>query len=108
MRRLREERGWSQAQLAEHADLSVQFVAALEQEGRSASLTTIAKLAGGLGVKMSELFAAGESKSTSKTAISEKLARVLDGLTSTQQDHIFNAVREMRALVPRTKSKGKK
>lgn len=103
MRRLREERGWSQAQLAEHAELSVQFVAALEQEGRSASLNTIAKLCDGLEVSASELFAAGETRSAKKSAVPEKLARLLDGLTTAQQDRILSAVREMRRLVPRRK-----
>ncbi len=100
MRRLREERGLSQAELAEAADLSVQFVAALEQESRSATLKSVDKLSGALGVTTSQLFAAGEAKRKKRSAV-DQIAALLDGLTTRQQGHIINAVKEMRKLVGR-------
>ncbi|MBO6936793.1 MAG: helix-turn-helix domain-containing protein [Deltaproteobacteria bacterium] len=90
----------SQAELAEAADLSVQFVAALEQESRSATLKSVDKLSGALGVTTSQLFAAGEAKRKKRSAV-DQIAALLDGLTTRQQGHIINAVKEMRKLVGR-------
>lgn len=95
----------SQADLAEAADLSVQFVAALEQQGRSATLKTVDKLSAALGVTTSQLFAAGEKKARPKSTAPEKVARLLDGLTAAQQDRMVRALREMRGLVPRRKKR---
>jgi len=101
MRQLREDLGLSQADLAEAADLSTQFIAALEQQNRSATLKTVDKLSSALGVTASQLFAAGEKKARPKSAAPEKVARLLDGLTAAQQERMVRALREMRGLVPR-------
>lgn len=56
LKRLRSERGLSQAELAERADLSVDVVAKLEQGARqTARMTTLARLAHGLDVDLGEL-----------------------------------------------------
>lgn len=94
----------SQANLAEAADLSVQSIAALEQQGRGATLTTVDKLSAALRVTTSQLFAAGERKRSKSTA-PDQVARLLDGLTGAQQDRMLAALREMRALVPRRKKR---
>lgn len=102
MKRLREERGWSQAHLAERAGLSVQFVAALEQEGRSATLATLNKLADAFEVPVSKLFVIGErGPSADEVRVADALGQLLLGLTRGQQERILNAVREIRALVPK-------
>lgn len=59
--RLRKERGWTQANLAEAADVSLQFLAALEQGAKTPSLETLDALARAFSVPVSELFAAGEA-----------------------------------------------
>lgn len=57
VRDLREERGWSQEQLAEHADLNRGYVGDIERGQAMPSLATLAKLATALGVKPSTLVA---------------------------------------------------
>lgn len=102
MKRLREQLGWSQAQLAEEADLSVQYVAALEQQSRSPALKTIDALCSALRVTPGELFTAGvSSKKSASRRAEDQLAHLLRGLTRRQQEAILGAVREMRKLVPR-------
>ncbi len=100
LRRLRKERGWSQADLAEAADLSVRQVSAIEQQSRGVSLNSIDKLAAAFGLRPSELLAAGEARKRRSTA-GDQLAGLLEGLTKRQQGHIIGAVREMRKLIPR-------
>lgn len=73
--RLRKERGWTQAHLAEVADLSLQFVAALEQAAKTPSLDTVDALCAAFGVRPSELFAAGEEPMLRKKAASKELLR---------------------------------
>ncbi len=55
VRRLREGRGWSQEQLAEHADLNRGYVGDIERGKAMPSLATLAKLATALGVRPSTL-----------------------------------------------------
>jgi len=57
LRRLRQARKVSQEQLAADADISREYVGALERSGYSASIDTIEKLARALNVDPSELFA---------------------------------------------------
>jgi len=54
--KLRKERGLTQDQLASKTDLSVETIGAIEQGRRWARLTTLHKLAKGLGVSTDELF----------------------------------------------------
>jgi len=69
LRRLRQERGLSQEELAFESGLNRQFVSLLELGERSPSLGSLYKLARGLGLSGSELLAQleiherGESKS---------------------------------------------
>jgi len=99
IRRLRADLGISQARLAEAAGLSVQFVAALEQQERSATLQTVDKLATALSVSPSELFRVGESKQNPSKTHVQRIAQVLDGLPARQQQQVLNIVRAIRAMV---------
>lgn len=56
MKVLRKRRGVSQEELAEQTGLSSQFVAALEQQRKEPSLTTLDSLSKALGVTVAELF----------------------------------------------------
>lgn len=75
MVRLRKDRGWTQALLAEKADISLQFVAALEQAAKAPSFETVDRLCAAFDVAPSELFAAGE-ESPSKKPANKELVRV--------------------------------
>jgi transcriptional regulator with XRE-family HTH domain len=57
VRQLREGRGWSQEQLAEHADLNRSYVGEIERGRAIASIVTTEKLAGALGVSLPVLMA---------------------------------------------------
>lgn len=100
LKRLRADREMSQADLAEAADLSVQFVSALEQEGRSATLQSISKLSQGLGVTISQLFAAGEPKKRVRSSEAQ-LTSLMEGFSARQQRHVVNVVTEIAALIRR-------
>lgn len=55
--RLRQERGWTQEDLAERADLHRSYLAAIETGSRNPTLDVIVKLAHGLHVPVAQLFA---------------------------------------------------
>jgi transcriptional regulator with XRE-family HTH domain len=57
LRQLREERGWSQEQLAERADLNRSYVGEVERGKAVPSIITVAKLAGALEIQLSSLIA---------------------------------------------------
>ena len=57
MRRLREERGYSQEKLAERADLHRNYVGGIERGERNVALENIVKLARALSVSPRDLFA---------------------------------------------------
>ena len=57
LRRLREERGYSQEELAERADLHRNYVGGVERGERNVGLENIVKLAKALSVAPKELFA---------------------------------------------------
>ncbi len=56
VRRLREERGWSQAKLAAGADMAVSGISQIETGVRSPSAATLRKLARAFGVEVADLF----------------------------------------------------
>jgi transcriptional regulator with XRE-family HTH domain len=60
VRQLRLERGWTQDQLAEAADLHMTYVSDLERGGRSPGMTVQKRLAHALGVKVWQLFKLAE------------------------------------------------
>jgi transcriptional regulator with XRE-family HTH domain len=57
LRQMREERGWSQEQLAERADLNRSYLGEVERGRAVPSIITVAKLAGALEVQLSSLIA---------------------------------------------------
>jgi transcriptional regulator with XRE-family HTH domain len=56
IRSLRKERGWSQEELGEKADLHHTYVGAVERGEKNASIDTLDKIADALGIEMVDLF----------------------------------------------------
>ena len=56
IRNLRKERGWSQEELGEKADLHHTYVGAVERGEKNASIDTLDKIADALGIEMVDLF----------------------------------------------------
>jgi transcriptional regulator with XRE-family HTH domain len=56
LRRLREERGWSQERVAHESDLNPSHVAKIERTEREPGVRAVSKLCKGLGISASELF----------------------------------------------------
>ncbi len=61
IRRLREEKGWTQAKLAVDAGIGVSAVSLIETGKRNPSATTLAKIAQALGVGVADLFPLGQA-----------------------------------------------
>jgi transcriptional regulator with XRE-family HTH domain len=57
LRQLREERGWSQEQLAERADLNRSYLGEVERGRAVPSIVTVSKLAGALQIRLSSMIA---------------------------------------------------
>ena len=57
LRQLREERGWSQEQLAERADLNRSYLGEVERGRAVPSIVTVSKLAGALNIRLSSMIA---------------------------------------------------
>ncbi|MCX4163125.1 MULTISPECIES: helix-turn-helix domain-containing protein [Paraburkholderia] len=68
VRRLREARGWSQEQLAEHAGLNRSYVGEIERGSVIASIVTVEKLAQALDATIAALLCALPSLDSSRTA----------------------------------------
>lgn len=56
LRAYRTQRGWSQEELAERADLHTTYIGQLERGEKNATIESISKVAGALGVSLSKLF----------------------------------------------------
>jgi len=57
LRQLREERGWSQEQLAERSDLNRSYLGEVERGRAVPSLITVSKLASALEIRLSSMIA---------------------------------------------------
>ena len=62
IRNLRKERGWSQEELGEKADLHHTYVGAVERGEKNASIDTLDKIADALGIEMVDLFTLTKGK----------------------------------------------
>lgn len=76
--RLRVDRGLTQEKFAEALGMSSAFVAKLEQGKKAASIATISDMCTVLGVKPSELFAAGETPKPEVSKPTDDLLRTFE------------------------------
>jgi len=78
VRRLREARGWSQEELAEHAGLNRSFIGEIERGTATSSLVTVAKLSQAFELPPSVLINHGEILIASRRARAQ-LLMAIDG-----------------------------
>ncbi len=76
IRALRKERGWSQEELGEKADLHHTYVGAIERGEKNASIDTLDKIADALSVVIVDLFALVQGQMD----VEELKARAIDGI----------------------------
>ena len=62
IKKLRAQKGFSQAQLAEATDISLPFMSSIEQSSKWPYPNTFAQIAAALGVVVSDLFSTGENE----------------------------------------------
>lgn len=87
IRALRKARNWSQEELAERADLHVNFIGGVERGERNLTLENLAKLSRGLKTPLSDIFALAESGNADEV-------RELAALLSATDAGIAEALRE--------------
>lgn len=95
VRALRNERGLSQAQLAEAAGTSEEWIRRIERGARSPSFDTLEALSAALGVTVARLFAGfgGEGE-----ARYERLLAEIDGYSPMQIEWLESAARLLRTM----------
>lgn len=100
IRALREERQWTQAQLAEHSGLDVSYISQIERGRRDPSLTSLRSLAHAFTLRLPEFFGdSGNGPSPHETA-ARVLAAELDGLPAEVLSTVIELIRQVRRLRP--------
>jgi transcriptional regulator with XRE-family HTH domain len=98
VRQLRKEKGWTQRELADHADLDFTFLSKLENDKETASEKTIRSLATALGVEPEELITLAQKvpdsarEAMTATPSGRMFLRTVRGLTETDWSKLVKAV----------------
>lgn len=100
IRGLREERQWTQAQLAEHSDLDVSYISQIERGRRDPSLTSLRSLARAFTLRLPEFFGDSGDGPTPHETTARALAAELDGLPAEVLSTVIELVRVIRRLRP--------
>jgi transcriptional regulator with XRE-family HTH domain len=100
IRALREERQWTQAQLAEHSGLDVSYISQIERGRRDPSLTSLRSLARAFTLRLPEFFGDSSGGPTPHETTARALAAELDGLPAEVLSTVIELVRVVRRLRP--------
>jgi transcriptional regulator with XRE-family HTH domain len=92
VRELRSSRDLTQAQLADAAQVSEEWIRRIERGATSPSFATIEALAGALGVGPEELFAAGPPRSDG-----DRLSDAIGGLSASEVKWLIEGARLLKA-----------
>src|SRR6185503_1460294 len=101
LRRLREQRGMTQAQLAEVVERHEQFISQLERESRAPGIETIDALADAFGVAPWELLRAGAEKAIApakRDALAHRIRAVVDAWPEADHERLLAVVAELGRL----------
>lgn len=100
MRRLRKQRSWTQAQLAELVDRHEQFISQLERQERSPGVETIDAIAGAFGISVWELLKAGteEASAPAHDVVWMQVRAVIKAWPEADQERLVGVLLELGRL----------
>ncbi len=87
----REERGWTEYQLAEHSGLPQSTISSWYRKGMTPTVSSLEKICNAFGITLSQMFADGD-EAVSLTSSQRKLLQRWSKLTREQQRAIFNLI----------------
>ena len=90
----REERGWSEYQLAEHSGLPQSTISSWYRKNMIPTIPSLEKICGAFGITLSQLFAEGDTAVT-LTASQKKLLDRWSRLSEDQQNAVFLLIDKM-------------
>lgn len=90
----REERGWTEYQLAEHSGLPQSTISSWYRKNMVPTIPSLEKICAAFGITLSQLFAEGDSP-ISLTSSQQKLLHRWSRLTQEQQDVVFALIDKM-------------
>ncbi|MDZ7697624.1 MAG: helix-turn-helix transcriptional regulator [Deltaproteobacteria bacterium] len=96
IRALRNLKGWTQEQLGEQADMNYKYVGEVERGQQNPSFAVLVKIAGALGVEISELFRF-EAKQLSRKEIEKQIGLIVKSLPD---DDLGRMLSVLRVLYP--------
>lgn len=94
---LRDEKGMTQQQLAEKANLSVVYIGFIEQGKRHGTLDTYVQIVNALEVTMNDLLK--DYMKPGSFSVPEKIVTILTGWKEKEQDAVFGIVSELAKFV---------
>lgn len=103
LRQVRVQRGMSQAQLAEQAQVSVAYVGRLERGGAAPGIDLVAKLASALGCKAAELMP-DEDQPDARGVLREQARRRFDALVEKADEGTLSLLSQLLARLSETTS----
>lgn len=90
----REERGWTEYQLAEHSGLPQSTISSWYRKNMIPTIPSLEKICGAFGITLSQLFAVGDT-AVSLTASQKKLLDRWTRLSEDQQNAVFLLIDKM-------------
>lgn len=105
IRRLRRDRGLTQEELSERANVSQKFLSEMERARANPSLSVMSRVSNALGVSLAEFFAGGPlhgkkaSPPPRNWGLYQRVEKLLNGLDPRVQNRILQAMRVVRATL---------
>jgi transcriptional regulator with XRE-family HTH domain len=101
LREVRVQRGMTQAQLADRAEVSVAYVGRLERGGAAPGVDLVARLAAALGLKAAELLPA-EDPPDAKEVLRDQARLLFDGVVQTDDEALLGLLVQLLSRLSQT------
>ena len=88
IRSLRNEKGWTQQELGDHAEVNYKFIGEIERGQQNPSLNVLVKIAAALGVDLQDLFCFGH-EITDRKEIEKRISNILQNIPAEELKRIF-------------------